>query len=101
MGCCFKDKSFVLVECFILMFWDEVCYVGFLNKVMFDFSLFLDLGFLIKSCKYIFFKLKFIFYVIYLFEKIGYWCYIIIYCYLEFYLEDRIYLIFCFFENWC
>lgn len=48
-GCRLKKMVLVVVEIFMLMFCDEVCYVGFLNKVMSDFNLAFDFGFLIKN----------------------------------------------------
>lgn len=45
--CCFKNCSFKLVEVFYFLVRDEVCYVGFINKVMVDFGFFFDLCYLI------------------------------------------------------
>ncbi len=96
-----KDSNPLLAECFTLMSRDEARHSGFLNKAMGDFNLSLDLGFLTKSRKYTFFKPKFVFYAVYLSEKIGYWRYITIYRHLEQNPQYRIYPLFRFFKNWC
>lgn len=77
---------------------DEFCYVGFINDVLKDFGIGVNMGFLVKVKKYIYFKFKFIYYVIYLLEKIGYVCYIIIYWYLEKNFDQWFYLIFKWFK---
>ncbi|WP_310426659.1 magnesium-protoporphyrin IX monomethyl ester (oxidative) cyclase [Chamaesiphon sp. VAR_48_metabat_135_sub] len=96
-----KHKNPLLAEGFNLLSRDEARHAGFLNKAMSDFGLSLDLGFLTQNHNYTFFKPKFIFYSVYLSEKIGYWRYIKIFQHLEANPEHRIYPIFHFFDNWC
>jgi magnesium-protoporphyrin IX monomethyl ester (oxidative) cyclase len=96
-----KHKSPVLAECFNLMSRDEARHAGFLNKSLADFNLSLDLGFLTQNHTYTFFKPKYIFYSVYLSEKIGYWRYIKIFRHLEANPDSCIYPIFRFFDNWC
>jgi magnesium-protoporphyrin IX monomethyl ester (oxidative) cyclase len=96
-----KNINPTVAEIFSLMSRDEARHSGFLNKAMGDFNLSLDLGFMTKNRQYTFFKPKFIFYAVWLSEKIGYWRYITIYRHLQQNPEYCYYPIFKFFENWC